>query len=917
MGKQFSIQFVLTVSLCLSVTGPAGTAADPVYVRDIAPVLTNHCAECHTGDSAEADLDLSTPSGLLSGGESGPVVLPSQPDGSLLLQMIESGQMPPKEHGEKLSAEQISTVRNWIRSGAILPGSHRFPSVTSDRIEALMLLRCTVCHGAETREAGLDLRTRESMLRGGKSGPAVIAGDPDNSLLFRRIAAEEMPPLRRLVEVSIKPITSDEVRLLRDWIEAGLPVTSPVPSRARDALVTDRDREFWAFQPPRRPDVPAVKHEELVRTPIDAFIERRLEDQGLTLSPPATPQSLLRRVHLDLTGLPPTPEQLHRFLEDPSPERFAQVIDELLESPHYGVRWGRYWLDAAGYADSEGAQNEDRVRTDMWRYRDYVIRSFNSDKPYDRFLHEQIAGDELADYESADEIDQTLYDNLVATGFLRTTPDRTFANITAFVPDRLEVIADELQVFGSSVMGLTLNCARCHSHKFDPIPQRDYYRLAAVFKDAFDEHDWLKSQGPRTLPYVTTTERSEWLARKSELETEIEAQQKLRESEADPERQKEIDAQISRLRQQIPPEPRIRALWSRGRPSPTWVLLRGDYLTPGQRVEPGVPAVLNHAGTAFEYAPPWPGAQKTGRRLALARWLTQPDHPLTARVMVNRIWMHHFGTGLVDTPGNFGTTGSLPSHPELLDWLATEFVHRGWSIREIHRLILNSAVWQQSTQITDEAAQHDPDGRLLSRMPLHRMDAETVRDSMLFVTGALNEQMFGPPDGLDVRADGLVQEQQHGEGWRRSIFVMMRRTKIPSLLESFDYPQMGPNCLQRSESVVAPQALHLLNSRMVHDLADRLAERIWNDETINRADDAPTATESNRAGSLRQLVVRLYETTISRQPDQNELKAAMDAMEQMSAKWASESLSPEAADQKAFTNLCHAVLNSAAFLYID
>lgn len=371
----------------------------------------------------------------------------------------------------------------------------------------------------QRQEGGLDLRTREGLLRGGKSGPAAIPGQPESSLILQKIASGQMPPARCLVEAMIKPITESEVELLRQWIAGGMPRSglsddhpSELPAGAR---------EFWSFQPPRAVQPPAPPAGDRVQTPVDNFILERLARAGLTYAEAAEPAVLVRRLYIDLTGLPPTWQQLREVVEDPAPDRISRLIDRLLDSPQYGVRWGQHWLDVAGYADSEGAQNEDRVRADMWRYRDYVIQAFNADKPYDRFLHEQLAGDELADYETATEITPELYDNLVATGFLRTAPDRTFANITAFVPDRLEVIADELQILGSAVLGLTINCARCHSHKFDPVSQTDYYRLSAVFKDAWDEHDWLKPLDERLLSHVTTAERAEWTRSKQVLEQQI------------------------------------------------------------------------------------------------------------------------------------------------------------------------------------------------------------------------------------------------------------------------------------------------------------------------------------------------------------------------------------------------------------
>jgi hypothetical protein len=622
-----------------------------------------------------------------------------------------------------------------------------------------------------------------------------------------------------------------------------------------------------------------------VRNPIDRFILEKLEARGLSLSPEADRWTLLRRASFDLTGLPPEPGEVEAFLENRSPEAYEHLIDRLLASPRYGERWGRYWLDLAGYADSEGKREQDLPRPHAWRYRDYVIQSFNADKPYDRFLLEQIAGDELADFEQAAEITPEVYDNLVATGFLRMAPDGTWANITGYVPDRLEVIADEIDVLGSAVMGLTLKCARCHSHKFDPIPQRDYYRLAAVFKGAYDEYDWVKPDlrpgaaplsedaiGGRHLPHVTTAERRDW--------------------------EKRSAAEGKPL-----PEPRIQALWDRGEPTPTYIYRRGDYLSPGKLVGPGVPSVLTDGKTPFEVRPPWPGAKQTGRRLAFARWLVKPDHPLTARVMVNRIWKHHFGAGLVATLANFGKAGAQPTHPELLDWLAHEFVQQGWSIKHMHRLMMTSAAYRQTSAITPQSERLDPSGTLYSRMPMVRLDAEALYDSLLLTAGQLDERRFGPGDAVHVRADGLVTPVGTPRGWRRLIYVEQRRKQIATHLETFDFPQMNPNCIERRDSTVAPQALHLMNNGMIEQLAGQFAERV-----------------QREAGSEpRRQIERAYLIALSRSPSDEERQIGLDALSELTQQWAKQA-GATAGDEparRALVTFCQTLVNSASFLYVD
>ena len=880
------------------------------FESQIKPILDAKCARCHGDKQRKAGLNLTTGADLLRGSESGAVVVAGKPEESPLYEKIRDGEMPP-EGNEPLPPDQVDLIRRWIADGAKLAASpQRTTQITQHQIIPLMLLRCTACHGGRRREAELDLRTKAGMLRGGKSGPAVIPGKPAESRIIQRIKAEEMPPRRQLVSVSVKPMESGELKTLEAWIAAGLPESPTGPDVATsepDRLVTDGDRAFWSFRPPAKVapcrDRLSLSDLERARNPIDWFVLAKLREHGLPLSPEADRITLIRRLYFDLIGLPPTPEEVAAFARDPDPLAYEALVDRLLASPHYGERWGRHWLDVAGYADSEGAQNEDRVRPNMWRYRDYVVRAFNADKPYDRFLHEQLAGDELADYEHAPVITDEIYDNLVATGFLRTAPDRTFANITNFVPDRLEVTADEIQILGSAVLGLTLHCCRCHSHKFDPLPQRDYYRLAATLKDAYDEHDWL---GPevRQLNTIKPQERLTWERHKQQIDERVALKKQL-EAQQDEAAKKKLQEQIKQVEAERQPEPTIRALWSRGNPSPTYVLKRGNYLTPGSEVGPGVPSVLTDGKTCFHVEPPWPGAKATGRRLALARWLTAPNNPLTARVMVNRVWKHHFGAGIVSTLGNFGKMGAAPTHPELLDWLAAEFIRRGWSVKAMHRLMLSSSTYRQSSQVTPELIAADPDNRLLSRMPLRRVEAEVLRDSLLFVAGQLDETPFGPPDDVEVRGDGLVTAKRSSGGWRRSIYVLHRRTKLPTILENFDSPQMGPNCVERGESIVAPQALHLLNNSAVYELAGYFADR------VQREVGAEPGAQ----------IVRVHQLALGAAPTEDEQRAARETLDRLARQWLA-ALGPrpdatQEAAQRALRNYCHAMMNAAAFVYVD
>jgi mono/diheme cytochrome c family protein len=932
------------------------------FDRDVAPILRSNCAGCHGESVKMKELNLTTEESVLKGSESGPVVVPGKPDESLLYKKVRDGSMPMgKPH---LSEQQIETILSWIKGDT--PAVDNTP-ITQHEVIPILLTRCTVCHGLRKQEGGLDLRSKEAMLKGGKSGPVIVLGKPEESLLIKRINSGEMPPKQKLIVVGVKPITPAETEKVARWIRQGAPEVSSPPDLAgteKDPLVTEKDRQFWAFQTPKRLDPPAVKHADRVRNPIDAFVLAKLESKGLTLSPQADKLTLIRRAYFDLTGLPPEPREVKEFVEDKDPQAYEKLIDRLLASPRYGERWGRHWLDVAGYADSEGGKlSADLARPLAFRYRDYVIRSFNADKPYDRFLTEQIAGDELADYEHATSVTQEMMDNLIATGFLRMAPDSTTEREVNFVDDRVDVVADEIETVSSAVMGLTMKCARCHSHKYDPLPQRDYYRLKAIFKGGYDEHDWispltLEKYGlyfpGRYLPYVTPgatpvqlleEQRQRELTNKN-LESEIktiqtawdektkEAKKKLIEkriaaqpkdlqddlrklADTPPEKRNDIqkylgqkfellfkvdtaelkldpayaaeseqvEKKIKLLEYRMIPEPKIRALWDRGTPSPTYILRRGMPTSFGAEVQPGPPAVLTTAILKYEVTPPWPGADKTGRRLAFAKWLTNPEHPLTSRVMVNRIWQEHFGIGLVKSVGNFGKTGTPPSHPELLDWLATEFIRQGWSIKQMHRLIMTSSTYRQASTVSEEAERIDPDNVLLAHMPLRRMDAEALNDTLLLVSGRLDETRYGVAEPVLVRDDGLVTPIEADKGWRRSIYVAQRRTEIPTILDNFDLPPMSPNCVERQESTVSLQALYLMNNGMVRRLADALAERI----TRESGQDPKAQVDA------------LYWLALSRPPSAEEAKASLDML----------------AKVHSLPELCHTIFNSAGFLYID
>lgn len=902
--------------------GKFGHAAEPPlsFDRDVEPILQANCYRCHGEKTRKAELDLTSAAGMRRGGETGRLVDPGKPEESLLYKMVREGQMPPPEN-EPLSAAEVGTIRRWIAEGASLGarGNLEPPaSVSLQDVMPILFRRCTVCHGSQAMEAGLDMRTRTGMQDGGHSGPALVPGEPDRSTVVQRVRDQLCPPSEAVGEAGIEPMTADELAVLERWISLGAPAAARQESRfvtAEDDPQVDPDeRRFWSFQTPQKTPPPSVDHAGRVRNPVDAFLLEKLEAADLSYSDEADKLTLLRRASFALTGLPPSPEEIATFLEDKQPKAYERLIDRLLASPRYGERWGRVWLDLAGYADSEGKRNADSIRPWAWRYRDYVIRSFNEDKPYDQFLLEQLAGDELVDYADAETVSEDTVEKLVATGFLRMAPDGTAADPVNRISDRIEVIADEIDVLSRGVMGLTMDCARCHSHKYDPLPQRDYYRLVAVFKGAYDEYDWLvpqpggnqwKKAQSRYLTVVTPAKRRRIERHNRPIQEQIEGlNNKLNSESHDRQQAKQIRKQIESLESDLRELPKIRALWDRGQPSPAYIYRRGDEMQPARRVDAGVPSALAAETLAVDVEPPRHATPKTGRRLAFARWLVQPDHPLTARVLVNRIWQQHFGTGIVESLDNFGALGTPPSHPELLDWLAVELVEHGWSIKHLHRLLMTSAAYRQVSAVPPARERLDPENRLLSRMPMRRMSAEELRDSVLLIAGRLDATRYGEPDPVEVRKDGLVTSVPSDGRWRRSVYVRQRRKELPSILETFDLPQMNPNCIERRDSTIVSQPLHLLNNRMIYELAGACADRV----------------QRESGSDLREQVQYAWLVTLNRLPSEQELEISLRSLEELTAKWRAKLIEENRsgpARQQALRDYCHALINSAGFLYID
>ena len=926
-------------------------------------------------------------------------------------------------------------------------------------VRPILKAHCFQCHGeAGEKKGGLDLRLRRLMAKGGDSGEAFVAGKPGESLLLERVRSGEMPPGEE------KQLSPAEITTLEKWIAAGAPTKRAEPESIGDGpSFTEEERGYWAFQPVVRPALPEIKDTSRVRSPVDIFILAR----GSGFAPDADRNRLLRRAYFDLLGLPPTPEAIAEFERDcrRSPDAWEKLVDRLLSSPHYGERWGRHWLDVAGYADSEGYTDEDRVRPHAWRYRDYVTRSFNDDKPFSQFIVEQLAGDELVGQPYRN-LSPGAQEKLTATGFLRMAPDGTASGGIDQAVARNQVVADTLQIVGSSLLGMTVNCAQCHDHRYDPIPTRDYYRLRAIFEPALDPKNWRKPparqitlytdsdreqaakieaeakqveaerskkaeefitrtlneelelvpenlreplrKAYRTAAKDRTQQQKDLLAeypsvdkistgslylydrRREERARKIDAERKKKETtfveatrkvelkkvpaelrdkvkaalaaaadkrspeqnelfkkypgvlvtlatlkDFDPEATAEIDRDIARakelrgskaaddlkayadraasIRATKPAEGFLRSTTEvTGKVPDTFVFYRGDHEQPKEKV---IPAGLSILPEPIEISSANLGLQTTGRRVTWARHLTSGKHPLVARVIANRVWLHHFGRGLVNTPGDFGVLGDRPTHPKLLDWLASELVDSGWRVKHLHRLIMTSTVYRQSLQ---QAVPDDPENRLYSRFPIRRIEAESLRDAVLAASGQLNTKLYGEPvpvmeDGVGrivIGKENLDGERKptkaidmQGEQFRRSLYIQVRRTRTLSVFEAFDAPDMSPNCDKRSFSTVTPQSLMLMNSDFSLEYSSRFASRV-----IEQAGEG-----------IRDQVTLAWTLAFGDSPSAEDVSAGEQFVlaQQKLLKEQDSKLSAKQSHHEAVAVFCQALLSSNRFLYID
>lgn len=811
------------------------------------------------------------------------------------------------------------------------------PDLFKEKIAPIFEQNCLSCHGAKLQRSGLDLRTEAAALKGGARGAAVVPGNPEKSLLFRLITHKEEP------EMPMGGKLSDaEIAAVAEWIKQLQPMAMPVvsdaaPVRNAGYSITDKDRSFWSFVKPVRPTVPAMtlKDRAWVKNEIDAFVLAKLKEKGLKPSPAAAPRELLRRVYFDLIGLPPSPAEMEAFVKNPSEKAYQQVIEKLLSSQHYGERWGRHWLDLARFADS-GGYEFDIDRPHAWRYRDWVIKSFNADLPYDQFIREQLAGDQLKPGDP---------ESLIPTGFLRNGPTVDNADNEQTRSDELD---DMVATTSSVFLGLTVGCARCHDHKYDPVPQKDYYRMQAAFFPfkktektlATDEEIAAHKAANKAVDEKVRPVRGKIAAiekpvREKLMAEKVEFHVKLAESAGtvndenreayrretaerfakavnlQPEEieaelsaealkaRKALQAEMEQINKTRPPLlPAVMGVTDVEKPEQAFLLKRGDISMKGDPVEPGLPSVLCGEGNL----------QPVNRRKQMADWIASADNPLTARVIANRIWQYHFGKGIVRTPSDFGATGDRPSHPELLEWLATEFVAKGWSWKAMHRLVLTSNAYRQSSQLVEASATVDLENRLFWRFSPRRLEGEILRDSILAVSGKLNPQMFGPgiypridPDIINTgsRPRWPLDAQDNEATWRRSVYIFVKRSVLLPLIEVFDCPVTTVSAPVRSVATVSPQALALMNNEFILQQAGFFAERI-----------------SSEAGTdARKQVGAAFKLALNRQPSEKEMTWSLEFLRTQAAGYAERK--NEKPDAAALRDFCHAVFNLSEFLYVD
>ncbi len=912
-----------------------------------------------------------------------------------------------------VQSEEPSTNASQKQAGNAQAGAPRFER----DILPLLRQRCEHCHGPEERESNLDVQSIGALLRGGSSGPVIVPGEPEQSILMDVLSHGDMPP------AGDERVSAEELAVIRRWIADGVEAreaarraepsgleASSVES-AKDHASTAAPSTHGAFSRLRRPAIPSVDAGR-ASSEIDSFLWAKLQSAGLGFSPPATPARLLRRVSLDLTGLPPSPETLAAFERDSSPRAYEQLVDRLLASPEFGVRWGRHWLDWVGYTDTISFDSDmgppEGFYDYKWRYRDYIVRSFNEDRPYDQMIRQQLAGDEMVSWRGAKRYTPEILDALTATGFLRCSEDLTGEDRRPFTV--WSVLHDTMSQIGTSLLGVSLTCARCHSHKFEPVSQQDYYQMMALFTPAFNPDDWktpreravadipLEEQSERDCwnlvldkqvealdaaiarvnqPYERTVQvgRLQALGRDAEgkeilpwvlaaLDTPapqrdsgqrqilIKHEQELkvplaevepRWSDADAAAIRELRSKIAVAKSQRREYGWLHAVYDVGPPPATRLLQAGSHEAPRREVPAGFLRVLSPPTgvRASEYSPDEEGGlaeslqdgspRGSGRRLRLAHWMTDPQSPaggLVARVMVNRIWEHLLGQAIVHPSDNLGMSGTAPTHPELLEWMASEFVADGWSIkRMIRRIVMTDAYRQSSSAVGDglpvaaRGWEVDPDNQLLWRARLRRIEAEPLRDSLLWLAGQLVLDQGGPPVSLQYSIDGYVDVDDQrvarpADSYRRSIYLLQRRIAIPTFLLTFDKPAVTGCVTYRDDGAVPLQSLTMLNDRLILQQSRKLAKRV-----MAAAPDAAS----------RQIDLA-YRLAYGRGPTDDERTWCLDSLaRQRELHRAAAAIPPQDANAQtrdaeadeaewrcaALAGVCQALLGASEFLYLE
>ncbi len=761
------------------------------------------------------------------------------------------------------------------------------------QVRPVLVEKCVSCHGPDKQKGGLRVDSRAALLAGGDRGAAIVPGKPGESLLLRALAHDgelKMPPKTKL------PMA--EIAAIKQWVQAGAPWPdsgSPtVAPKAAERTFTPEEKAFWAFQPVRRPPVPEIRNPKVaIRNDIDRLLLAKMSDNGLSFAEPADRRTLLRRVTFDLTGLPPTSAEVDAFLSDESLNAYDDVVERLLASPAYGEKWGRKWLDVARFADSNG-MDENLAYVNAWRYRDYVIKSFNADKPYDQFVREQIAGDLLPGGTDAEHADR-----VTATGFLVIGPKMLAEDDP--VKMRMDIIDEQLGTLGQAFMGLTLGCARCHDHKFDPITTGDYYGLAGIFYSTKTMRNHTVVAAWNERPIGTPAAVAALVEHEKKVAA-VRAELALVQNPtvaaiagfAAVPLAKQVGDKVAVVEKAKPLADEAMAVED-AKGENLRVHLRGNHTTLGAEAPRRFPRIM--AGDA----PLSLGADRSGRR-EFAEWLTRPDHPLTARVMVNRVWAGHFGAGLVRSTDNFGRLGDRPTHPELLDWLAAEFIGAKWSVKHLHRLIVTSTAYRLSSKAEPAASQKDPDNKLLSHFSRRRLDAEEIRDGMLAVSGLLDRTMGGTLLKATPRQYVTGTGNRNYEGYahnRRSVYLPVIRSAVYDVFQTLDFPDPSVPSGQRTATTVPAQSLFMLNSTLADQSTEAFAKAIL---TI-KGDDTHRVRES-------------YHRAYGRAPTAQE-EARVLAYLQKSEEAAEPRLTAEGNRLRVWRGLCRVLLASNEFVFVE